>query len=70
MHRAIAEHLAGRYRAAAAAERVTWHDAELAATRDSLRAEAAAVLAAPHSKAAQPTRSAAAQPAAVVARAA
>ncbi|GIE78532.1 hypothetical protein Aph02nite_44820 [Actinoplanes philippinensis] len=43
VHRAIAAHLAHRYRQAATAERLTWHDTQLAAaTRDSLRAEAGA----------------------------
>ncbi|GAA4607514.1 hypothetical protein BJY16_006371 [Actinoplanes octamycinicus] len=43
IYRASAAYLARRYRQAAAAERVAWHDAQLAAaTRDGLRAEAAA----------------------------
>ena len=47
IHRAAADHLAQRYRHAAAAERIAWHDAQLAAaTRDSLRKEAATATAA------------------------
>lgn len=46
IHRAAAAHLAERYRRAAVTERILWHDAELAAaTRDSLRLEAAAATA-------------------------
>jgi hypothetical protein len=42
LHRATAAHLAERYHRAAAAERTVWHDTQLAAaTRDSLRTEAA-----------------------------
>ena len=42
LHRAVAAHLAHRYREATAIERRAWHDAQLAAaTRDSLRVEAA-----------------------------
>ena len=75
VHRASAEHLAARYRRAAAAERVAWHDAQLAAaTRDSLRAESAAATAGSTADGRQRSHTGAPQPAparsAVVARAA
>ncbi|MDI6106087.1 hypothetical protein QLQ12_46785 [Actinoplanes sp. NEAU-A12] len=51
IHRAAAAYLAQRYQQAAAAERLAWHDTQLAAaTRDSLRTEAATTTQAPDTR--------------------